>query len=161
MIIMIIVINNMIIMIIVINNMIIMIIVINNMIIMIIVINNMIIMIIVINNMIIMIIVINNMIIMIIVRVSYRGGGALGYPPPRSSFPPPRISYHNVIMNQIENCTSINAYRLMRLFFCLNMSKISAKLTEFSSGPSIAIRMSVVKLESFNRFRSRVFIIFI
>ena len=23
-------------------------------------------------------------------RVSYRGGGALGYPPPRSSFPPPR-----------------------------------------------------------------------
>ena len=97
-----------------------------------------------------------------IIRVSYRGGGALGYPPPRSSFPPPpRISYHNVIMNQIENCTSINAYRLMRLFFCLNMSKISAKLTEFSSGPSIAIRMSLVKLESFNRFRSRVFIIFI
>ena len=94
-------------------------------------------------------------------RVSYRGGAALGYPPPRSSFPPPRISYHNVIMNQIENCTSINAYRLMRLFFCLNMSKISAKLTEFSSGPSIAIRMSLVKLESFNRFRSRVFIIFI
>ena len=98
---------------------------------------------------------------MIVCRVSYRGGGALGYPPPRSSFPPPRISYHNVIMNQIENCTSINAYRLMRLFFCLNMSKISAKLTEFSSGPSIAIRMSLVKLESFNRFRSRVFIIFI
>ena len=23
-------------------------------------------------------------------RVSYRGGGALGYPPPRSSFPPPK-----------------------------------------------------------------------
>ena len=89
-------------------------------------------------------------------------GGCPGISPPRSSFPPPpRISYHNVIMNQIENCTSINAYRLMRLFFCLNMSKISAKLTEFSSGPSIAIRMSLVKLESFNRFRSRVFIIFI
>ena len=47
----------------------------------------------------------------ILIRVSYRGGGALGYPPPRSSFLPPRISYHNVIMNQIENCTSINAYR--------------------------------------------------
>ena len=90
-------------------------------------------------------------------------GGCPGISPPKVQFPPPppRISYHNVIMNQIENCTSINAYRLMRLFFCLNMSKISAKLTEFSSGPSIAIRMSLVKLESFNRFRSRVFIIFI
>ena len=62
-------------------------------------------------------------------------GGCPGISPPKVQFsPPPRISYHNVIMNQIENCTSINAYRLMRLFFCLNMSKISAKLTEFSSG---------------------------
>ena len=38
-------------------------------------------------------------------------GGALGYPSQGPVFPPPRISYHNVIMNQIENCTSINAYR--------------------------------------------------
>ena len=51
-------------------------------------------------------------------RVSYRGGGALGYPPPRSSFPPPRISYHNVIMNQIENCTSINASGVVATTSC-------------------------------------------
>ena len=70
-----------------------------------------------------------------LIRVSYRGGGALGYPPPKVQFsPPPRISYHNVIMNQIENCTSINAYRLMRLFFCLNMSKMG---TEVSSTPRV------------------------
>ena len=49
-------------------------------------------------------------------------GGCPGISPPQGPvFPPPRISYHNVIMNQIENCTSINAYRLMRLFFCLNV----------------------------------------
>ena len=35
-------------------------------------------------------------------RVSYRGGVALGYPPSRSSFPPPRISYHNVIMIKLR-----------------------------------------------------------
>ena len=57
-------------------------------------------------------------------RVSYRGGGALGYPPPRSSFPPPpRISYHNVIMNQIENCTSINAYRIQDTGYEINIIK--------------------------------------
>ena len=38
--------------------------------------------------------------------------------PPRSSFPPPRISYHNVIMNQIENCTSINASGVVATTSC-------------------------------------------
>ena len=53
------------------------------------------------------------------VRVSYRGGGALGYPPQGPvSPPPPRISYHNVIMNQIENCTSINASGVVATTSC-------------------------------------------
>ena len=41
------------------------------------------------------------------------GGVPWDIPPQGPVSPPQRISYHNVIMNQIENCTSINAYRLM------------------------------------------------
>ena len=61
-------------------------------------------------------------------RVSYRGGGTLGYPPPRSSFPPPRISYHNVIMNQIENCTSCNYPK------CIRINLRECKDQKFSGG---------------------------
>ena len=37
----------------------------------------------------------------IVVRVSYRGGGALGYPPPRSSFPPPQGELNTKSQRQV------------------------------------------------------------
>ena len=46
------------------------------------------------------------------------GGVPWDIPPQGPVFPPPRISYHNVIMNQIENCTSINASGVVATTSC-------------------------------------------
>ena len=108
----------------------------------------------------------------VLYRVLYRGGGALGFPPPDMLSPPPEIfqrinffklHYKGIITLEFLNCItkeSLHYKGILRLF-CLNISKISSKFTFLRSGASIAIRMILERFRSPKRFRSLVFIIFI
>ena len=67
------------------------------------------------------------------------------------------------VLNIVKDWPAIidTIHNAIRQFCYLNTSKISLKLTEVSSGPSITMRISLVRLISLSLLQRRVFKIFL